>query len=89
MIECPVCGGGGCDQCSDGKFRIEQCPRDMMGSRFVRLVNLAAVCGGGDWPVAGGLLDQSASFLALKQRLDSEINQIDHEELERGKRRKH
>lgn len=45
-------------------------------------VNLSGMCGKGDWPVAGGLMDQAAWFVAMKQQLDSELNRIDQERAE-------
>lgn len=55
-----------------------------MGPEFIAAVNLASVCGDGDWPVAGGLMDQSAWFLSLYQRLESEMNLIEKEKMARG-----
>lgn len=46
-------------------------------------IRLAAMSGNGDWPVAGGLLDQSAWCLELKQTLTSEHNRIESEQMEK------
>jgi hypothetical protein len=42
-------------------------------------INLAGMCGSGDWPVEGGLLRQSAWFVSLKQALESEVNTIQND----------
>lgn len=52
-----------------------------MGGEFTRAVNYACMSGAGDWPVAGGLLDQAAWFLDLKQQLANEQNHIDAERM--------
>jgi len=52
-----------------------------MGSEFTRAVNFACMSGKGDWPVAGGMLDQAAWFLDLKQALANEQNRIDAERM--------
>lgn len=49
---------------------------------MIEAINLASMSGGGDWPVTGGLMDQSAWFLQLKQALDSDQNQIEAEQME-------
>ena len=86
LVACPVCDevgtdGNGqlCKHCRDGQIQISECPRRYIGNEFTNAINLATMCGGGDWPVAGGLLDQSAWFLDLKQRLDNENNRIEAE----------
>jgi len=44
-------------------------------------VNMAGMCGSGDWPVAGGLLDQSAWFVSLYQTLAGFEAKIEREKL--------
>jgi len=56
----------------------------LIGSELTEAINLAGMCGGGDWPVSGGLLAQSAWFISLKQMLDSERNQIENGKREEG-----
>lgn len=60
---------------------INECPMQYVGESFIEAANLAVESGGGDWPVAGGLLDQAGWFLQLHQRLKAERNQIEAEEL--------
>lgn len=70
-IECPACNGGGCDQCTQGHFRVDGCPNrfcDGMG-QFIELVDLF---GEGLPPIAGGALDQAASFLEAARRFKTE-----------------
>jgi hypothetical protein len=66
----------GCSQCEDGYFQLKQCPRRYVGNELTNAINLASMCGSGDWPVVGGLLDQSSWFLELKQTIESEDNKI-------------
>ena len=93
QIECPVCNGtgigryGSCDHCTDGHFLLGDCPREIIGSEMIEAINLASMCGQGDWPISGGLLNQSAWFLALKQQLDSEQSKIESEQVEKAGRR--
>lgn len=80
-IECTACNGSGmqgteehkkpCDQCQDGVFRVQGCPNrycDGMG-QFIELVDLFDE---GLPPVAGGALDQAASFLEAARRFKTE-----------------
>ena len=87
VIECPICDGiSECDQCSNGMILLDRCPRESMPAAFIYAVNLAGSSGSGDWPVAGGLLDQATWFLELKQNLDAECDQIDKDRMEKAKR---
>lgn len=102
VIECPICKGTGkgvtlspekslpCPHCQDGQFIIPGCPQTYIGSEIAGAANLASMCGQGDWPVAGGLLNQAAWFVEFKRKLDADINQIQDEEIEKNaKRRDH
>lgn len=59
----------------------------MVPQSMVKAVNMASICGGGDWPVAGGLMDQSAWFLSMYQRWKSEVGRVEREQVERATRR--
>lgn len=48
-------------------------------------MNIAGMCGQGDWPVGGGLAEQSAWFLAAKQTLDNEESKIEKERADANK----
>lgn len=76
QIECPLCNGNGCNECNDGFFMLDKCPREYIGDEFTMAVNLATQSGQGDWPVVGGLLDQSSWFMSLKQHLDYDISRV-------------
>jgi len=83
MVACPFCDDAGCDRCGDrGSFSVE-CPRRYVGD-LARFINLAGMCNDGLLPVAGGLLDQSAWFVELHQRLNGEQNRIESESLKDG-----
>lgn len=58
---------------------MESCPRAFIGTDLIAAINMATMSGGGDWPVEGGLLDQAAWFLSLKQTIDNEHNRIESE----------
>lgn len=93
LIQCPICGGSGtegkgqkgepipCQHCRKGEIHIDRCPREMIGGEMTEAVNIAGMCGNGDWPVNGGLMSQAAWFLDLKQTLDSDVNAIQNEKL--------
>lgn len=46
-------------------------------------INLASYAMRGDWPRLGGMLDQSAWFVDLVSRLESEQNRIDKQVAEK------
>lgn len=83
MIECWLCDGDGCNDCEDGYKPIRECPRQFVGYKVTEAVNIAALCGKGTFPEAGGLLDQSAWFISLYQSLTAEQNKIEREQQER------
>ena len=67
----------------DGYYILSECPLENVGPELIEAINLAGMCGQSDWPIAGGLLDQSSWFLDLKRRLDSETNKIEAEDAEK------
>ncbi len=81
-VECPCCNGAGCDQCSDGQFRLTSCGRKFVGGEMVRAINLANMADR-HLPAAGGLLEQSAWFVDLWQTMGSEQALIDADRIER------
>lgn len=86
-IECTACNGLGaeCGSCGgDGFFRLEECPKKMIGQSLVGAINLASYAMKGQWPTTGGMLDQSAWFFDLVQTLESEQNRIDAERMDRN-----
>ena len=95
QMDCPTCGGAGvlrantdeqaeCDQCDGmGRFDLDECPRKYIGQDLTECINYAAMASKGVWPVSGGLLDQSAWFVSLVQRLEAEMSIIDTERMSR------
>lgn len=91
VMDCATCGGSGkddieqtCGQCDGmGRFDLDQCPRTFIGQDLTECINYAALASRGDWPVVGGVLDQSAWFVALVQRLEAETNLIDTARMDR------
>jgi hypothetical protein len=51
-----LCGGS-------GKTAVTSCPKKLVTSDIWELIDLAYFAKQGAWPVTGGILDQSASFL--------------------------
>ena len=72
-VDCPQCGGDGCQACDDGTFKVIGCPnkfcRDVSGT--IELIELFKK---GLPPVAGGSLDQAAWFIAAAATLEREDN---------------
>lgn len=61
LIQCPCCGGVGCNECSHGRVRVESCPRKLAADvgLFLHYVDLYEK---GIPPIAGGALDQCHLF---------------------------
>lgn len=68
-VKCPECDGAGdCPHCVDGFFTLEGCPNRYC-SDMNSVCHMAELFNNGMPPVAGGALDQSASFLAAERRI--------------------
>ena len=64
MLDCPACGGSGCDQCdASGRFELAECPRLFVTPDVWDGVECAGLYEKGLPPVAGGSLDQSRIFV--------------------------
>ena len=83
-LECPACGGIGCEYCTGGFFHLTECSRSYVDAAMVQAINMAAMADK-HLPAAGGLLDQSAWFVRLMTELGNEQNKIDAERIERAK----
>ena len=68
-IECAVCGGVGCDDCSGGQKLYTSCPKDVLTQEVVRVGNLSDFFDSGVLPEAGGLNDQDAKFVSYMSAL--------------------
>lgn len=86
-----ACNGTGgnaeanCDKCEGtGVFRLDECPKKMIGQQLVMAINMAGFAMRGQWPTDGGLFSQSSWFFDLVQTLESETNKIEAERMERA-----
>ena len=67
-----ICDGGGCDACGErGVFEVE-CPRQYIDAGMRLTLELSTFAEKGSWPVAGGVLDQSHSFVSACRFIDGE-----------------
>ena len=66
-----MCRGLGCDECEDGYFAIAGCPNAYV-RRLLPALRLADMYEKGLPPIAGGTLDQAASFIDFVRQLDYE-----------------
>ena len=60
-------------------MKIGQCPQTYVGDEMISNIQIVNQCSGGVLPVSGGLLDQSAYYLALKTALDADESQINND----------
>ena len=73
MADCPVCKGRGCDACGKtGRFEITQCPMLLIERSFWDLMDMVDFYEKGIPPVVGGLLDQTAWFVAFARQVFDE-----------------
>lgn len=79
-VQCTACEGQGCEACVQGYMQITTCPKEFVGE----LSEWIWLTGENYLPEPGGLLDQPAWFLDLKQNLQAEENAIDEERLKRA-----
>lgn len=59
---------------------MEGCYKRFVGAEMIQAVNLAKICGGGDWPVPGGLFNQSAWFINVYQTLMADEARIQQDQ---------
>lgn len=84
-----LCHGSGdpeCPVCSGGREPVYRCPRSHATAELDDAFHALDWVEAGIFPVPGGLLDQSASFLAFAQIVAAERAAIDREEREAGER---
>jgi len=89
-MECPACGGGGCDECDEGRLRLDGCPRRRVTDRdeVWDVIDCSLMLKRGMPPVAGGLLDQARVFAEAARFVLSEYARHEAEEIERAIKRK-
>lgn len=64
-MDCPACEGGGCPVCrGSGWIEVTACPLTVLPPEVWEVLDLAETFRRGLPPVAGGVLDQSAWFVA-------------------------
>ena len=72
QIQCPDCEGAGCDNCQGGFFQLQGCPQSFVRP-LVAAIRISDMFTKSQLPpVAGGSLDQSASFLNFVEQLAAE-----------------
>ena len=93
QIACPTCDetgvdahGNRCQFCEYGMFRVAGCPKATVGSELSEAINLCGFAEKGLLPDAGGMLDQSARWLAVYYRYSYEQARVDAERGNNGSR---
>jgi hypothetical protein len=71
-MDCPDCGGQGCGTCDGGQIRIMDCPLTLITEDVWEMMELASLYEKGLPPVAGGALDQTASFVGAARLIQTE-----------------
>lgn len=88
FIICPACGGGGCDDCTEGQMLFHRCPgHEMSGHEAEVISTWALVFKHRTWPAAGGLDDQAAWFVDAVTFLDKERAAYNEREIKRSQNR--
>ena len=88
-IDCALCEGEGCDDCRDGVWYLQDCPKKILDDEINTAVNYCTLADKGFLPETGGMLEQSAWFTDIYLLLQSEQAILDQQQLERissGKR---
>lgn len=83
---CPRCSGGDpeCATCEGrGRCAVRRCPTSHSDPDLSAAFFAYTLVESGVWPVAGGMLDQSASFLAFVREVSAERAAIDDERRKR------
>jgi len=79
-IECPSCGGTGCNECADlGKIRLVGCPHQTVDRELWDAVELVGFAEKGHLPVSGGMLEQTRFFADALRFLSSEHARLEAE----------
>ena len=81
-IECPMCDATGCHHCDGGYFVVDECPSNYIGEELIADMQITAATDH-HLPVAGGLLDQSAWYLELRQTMQREEQRVSQEQAKR------
>lgn len=81
-VQCPECEGDGCEYCDEGFFKLTECPSRYIGNELISDIQIVSASEH-HLPVAGGLLDQSAWWFELRDRLKRDEMQIKAEREQR------
>lgn len=74
-MTCTSCAGKGCKECEQtGSLLIENCPMRMIPHGVWDVIGLAELFRKGLPPIAGGVLDQAASFVSAARFVWGEID---------------
>lgn len=85
IMECPVCRGYGCNQCSGGKITLSGCPQSLLDGRFKREINRVTFAMNDKLlPRSGGIGEQSARFVSLWRMFASDVSLIETEKAKSG-----
>ncbi len=84
-LVCPICrntkAADNCTHCNGtGYVRIPTCPLDYTGSSIWTFASLARFADQGAFPISGGVLDQSESFLQFFERWKTTLNRCKAED---------
>lgn len=71
-MQCVACDGGGCQQCQGGSVDITDCPLKTVTADVWGIIEAQEFLEAGLAPVAGGLLEQTQSFLDAARFVKSE-----------------
>jgi len=74
VMQCPICGGRGCDECVGGEIEHTSCPLYLIGGDIADAIDYAELWEKGLPPIAGGALDQSQSFIIAARFIFAEKN---------------
>ena len=78
QIACPSCDEKGCDECDyEGWLKITNCPQQEVSRDVMDFLELADFAKQGAFPIEGGTLKQSQSFLSACRFLWSEDAQAE------------
>lgn len=85
MLECPICrntkAADECKHCNgQGRVKLTTCPLDYIGGGVWTMASLARFADKGSWPITGGTLDQTESFLQFYERWTSTISRLKAED---------
>jgi len=72
VLECPSCGGRGCEGCDGGEWALTSCPREFVDAELWEVIGYAELYRKGCPPVAGGSLDQTRWFVQASRLIWAE-----------------